>query len=76
MSGSFRTTVGLRGRVTVPPSIQDEAGIGVGDTVVVRAGGDGVIVIETPKAAKKRTGSEVSDDRKEEQGGSEDATEQ
>lgn len=52
MNSPFRTTVGLRGRVTVPSAIQADAGIGVGDTVVVSAEGPGVVVIRTLQAIK------------------------
>lgn len=58
MSAPFHTSIGLRGRVTVPGDIQAAAGLGVGDPVVVRAAGPGVVVIETPRAAKERRAAE------------------
>lgn len=70
MSTPFKTTVGLRGRVTVPSAIQAEAGIGVGDTVVVRVAGPGVITIETMQAVKDRIRSGIPDGK--EENGSED----
>ncbi|MFE0472414.1 AbrB/MazE/SpoVT family DNA-binding domain-containing protein [Streptomyces sp. NPDC058947] len=75
-NGSFRTTVGLRGRMTIPSDIQAKAGIGVGDTVAVRAAGDGVVVIETLQAVKNRIRSEALNDRKEKENGDQGAEEQ
>lgn len=49
---TFRTNVGLRGRVTVPVGIQEEAGLAVGDHIIVSAAGPGVVMIMTPQALK------------------------
>lgn len=54
MSEPFRTSLGLRGRLTIPSLIQEEAGIAVGDRLIVRVAGPGVIVVETPQAASSR----------------------
>lgn len=61
MSDAFRTTVGLRGRITLPAAIQEAAGLAVGDPIVVRAVGPGVIAIETPQAIKDRIRTEEGD---------------
>lgn len=54
MSEPFRTSLGYRGRVAIPSAIQEEAGIAVGDRLIVRVTAPGVIVIETLGAALRR----------------------
>ena len=51
---AVKTTVGARGRVTVPAAVQREAGVLEGDEVVVRVAGPGVVVVESVKAIKDR----------------------
>ena len=46
------TTVGPRGRVTIPAAVQREAGISEGDEVIVRCTSPGVVTVETPQAIK------------------------
>jgi bifunctional DNA-binding transcriptional regulator/antitoxin component of YhaV-PrlF toxin-antitoxin module len=55
---NYRTNVGLRGRIAVPVHIQEQAGLAVGDPVIVSAAGPGIVVIMTPQAVKDvlRTG--------------------
>lgn len=72
VSEPVRTSLGLRGRLTIPSSVQEEAGVAVGDRLVIRAAGPGVIVIETPQAAKNRIRSGLPADG-EENSGHEDA---
>jgi AbrB family looped-hinge helix DNA binding protein len=49
---SVQTTVGPRGRVTIPVALRQQAGINEGDLVVLRFVRPGVIVVETPQAIK------------------------
>lgn len=78
VSEPFHTSLGLRGRLTIPSSVQEEAGIGVGDKLVIRAAGPGVIIVETPQAARSRTQPVPPGDGKESNGheGSTEAAEQ
>lgn len=46
------TTVGPRGRVTIPAAVQREAGISEGDEVIVRCMAPGVVTVETRQAIK------------------------
>lgn len=72
MSEPFRTSLGFRGRVTIPSAIQEESGVAVGDRVIVRAAGPGVVVIETPQAVKDRIRLAVSGDGEEKEHDDED----
>lgn len=47
------TTVGPRGRVTIPAAVQREASISEGDEVIVRAVSPGVVIIETREAIRE-----------------------
>lgn len=46
------TTVGPRGRVTIPVALQRAAGLAEGDEVIIRAVRPGVVIVETPQAIK------------------------
>lgn len=76
MSEPFCTSLGFRGRITIPSAIQEETDIAVGDRLLVRAAGPGVVVIETPRAMKDRTQSAVSDGGEERESGDQGAEEQ
>lgn len=56
---TVRTTVGPRGRVTIPVALQRQAGVKEGDTVIVRVDGHGRVIIETDAAIKARIRSGV-----------------
>lgn len=73
MSEPFRTSLGLRGRVTIPSAVQEEVGIAVGDRLIVRAVGPGVVVIETPQAVKDRIRSAASNGGEEREVGNQEA---
>lgn len=73
MSEPFRTSLGFRGRVTIPSAIQAAAGIAVGDRLIVRVVGPGVVVIETPQAVKDRIRSAASGGGEEREDGDQDA---
>lgn len=46
--------VGWRGRVVIPVTVQEAAGIGPGDTVIVSTLGPGIVTIETQAAVRAR----------------------
>jgi AbrB family looped-hinge helix DNA binding protein len=48
------TTVGPRGRITIPVAMQRAAGIKEGDEVIIRCEKPGVITVETLQAIKDR----------------------
>lgn len=48
------TTVGPRGRVTIPAAVQRAAGISEGDEVIIRSAGPGAVIVETRQAVKDR----------------------
>lgn len=73
MSEPFCTSLGFRGRVTIPSAIQEETGIAVGDRLIVRAEGPGVVVIETPQAVKDRIRSAASGGGEEKESGDQGA---
>jgi bifunctional DNA-binding transcriptional regulator/antitoxin component of YhaV-PrlF toxin-antitoxin module len=73
VSESFRTSLGFRGRVTIPSALQEEAGIAVGDRLIVRVEGPGVVVIETPQAVKNRIQSAASGGGEEKENGDQGA---
>lgn len=56
------TTVGPRGRVTIPVAVQNEANIHEGDAVVIRADGPGVVIVETRQAIKDRIRAGIPSD--------------
>lgn len=45
-----RTELGAKGRVVIPAQVRAQAGLDVGQALVVRAEGVGRIVIETPES--------------------------
>jgi bifunctional DNA-binding transcriptional regulator/antitoxin component of YhaV-PrlF toxin-antitoxin module len=51
---AVKTTVGARGRVTVPAAVQRDSGVLEGDEVVVRSAGPGIVIVESVKAIKDR----------------------
>jgi bifunctional DNA-binding transcriptional regulator/antitoxin component of YhaV-PrlF toxin-antitoxin module len=76
VSEPFRTSLGFRGRVTIPSAIQEEAGVAVGDRLIIRAAGPGVVVIETPQAVKDRIRSAATGGGEEKEDGDQDAEDQ
>lgn len=51
---TVQTTVGPRGRVTIPVALRQQAGIEEGDLVVLRFEQSGVIVVESHAAIRQR----------------------
>jgi bifunctional DNA-binding transcriptional regulator/antitoxin component of YhaV-PrlF toxin-antitoxin module len=46
------TSIGPRGRITIPVAVQKAAGIAEGDEVIIRCTAPGVVMVETPDAVK------------------------
>ena len=59
VSGESETTVTPQGRVTIPAALRREAGIEVGDTVIVHVE-DGRVVVETRTQLAERTRRDVT----------------
>lgn len=49
--------LGAKGRLVIPAQVRQEAGVHVGQTLIVTADGAGRIVLETPEAVQARVWS-------------------
>jgi bifunctional DNA-binding transcriptional regulator/antitoxin component of YhaV-PrlF toxin-antitoxin module len=47
------TSIGPRGRITIPVAVQKAAGIAEGDEVIIRCTAPGVVTVETPDAIRE-----------------------
>ncbi|WP_436773892.1 hypothetical protein [Yinghuangia sp. YIM S09857] len=54
MTAPTKTRVGPRGRVTIAAAIQRDTGLTEGEEVIVRSGGDGVVIVESVATVKAR----------------------
>lgn len=51
---AIKTRVGPRGRVTIASALQRDTGLIEGTEVIIRSGGDGVVIVESVDAVKAR----------------------